>query len=188
LRNCVTGYAVEEALVRGPVLRAVREDAAGSDQASQKLDTPMEKDHGPRKSQGPREDAGRRGRRSLTVLVVDADAQRAQLLAEWLQPLGQVAIAPTARIAASVFAQRIPDLVITDLDLPDAAGVDFVALLARAPATRHILRMVVTRRRAVRDKIAALRAGADEYVIWPCDRDFLIQRVKLLSRFRRSLS
>jgi DNA-binding response OmpR family regulator len=148
----------------------------------------MEKDQGSRKTQGPRDDVVRRGRRSLTMLVVDGDAQRAQLLAEWLQPLGLVAIASTARIAASMFAQRIPDLVITDLDLPDAPGVDFIALLARAPATRHILRMVITRRRAVRDKIAALRAGADEYVVWPCDRDFLIQRVKLLSRFRRSLS
>ena len=134
---------------------------------------------------------GRRGRGRerppLTVLIVDGDAQRAQTLAEWLQPTCLVAIAPSARVAASVMGQRIPDLIVTDLDLPDMPGVEFIHRLAGGAATRHILRVVVSRRRGVLDKLDALRAGADEFIVWPCERDFFVLRIKLLSRFRRIL-
>lgn len=123
----------------------------------------------------------------LAVLVVDADAPRAQLLARWLQPLCLVAVAPTVHVAASIIGQRTPDLIVTDLDLPDMSGVEFIERLAQMPVTRHILFMVVTRRGSVRDKIDALRAGADEYLIWPCSEEFFVQHVKLLSRFRRVL-
>ena len=126
-------------------------------------------------------------RAPLAVLVVDGDAPRAQLLAQWLQPFCLVAVAPTVHVAASIIGQRTPDLIVTDLDLPDMSGVEFIGRLAQMPMTRHILFMVVTQRGSVRDKIDALRAGADEYLIWPCTEDFFVQRVKLLSRFRRNL-
>lgn len=123
----------------------------------------------------------------LAVLVVDPDAQRAQLLARWLQPLCLVAVAPTVQVAASIISQRPPDLIVTDVDLPDMPGVEFITRLAQMPMTRHILFMVVTRRSGVRDKIDALRAGADEYLVWPCSEELFAQRLKLLSRFRRVL-
>jgi DNA-binding response OmpR family regulator len=128
-----------------------------------------------------------KARAPLTVLLVDPEAQRAHMLAAALQPACLVAIAPSAQVAHSIISQRCPDLVITDLDLPDALGVDFIERLRTGTATRHILLMVVTRRAAVRDKIAALRAGADEYLVWPCDPGFVVQRVRLLGMLRRSL-
>ncbi len=150
---------------------------------------PMDRSHsgGGGEKRGSRDTTRERSRPPLTVLIVDADGQRAQTIAEWLQPTCLVAIVPSARMAVSVVGQRTPDLIITDLDLPDMPGIDFVTHLAGVPATRHILRMVVTRRRSVRDKVDALRAGADEYIVWPCDREFLILHVRLLSRFRRLL-
>lgn len=123
----------------------------------------------------------------LAVLVVDPDPQRAQFLARWLQPLCLVAIAPTVHVAATIIGQRTPDLIVTDLDLPDMPGVEFIGRLAQTPMTRHILFMVVTSRNSVRDKIDALRAGADEFIVWPCTEEFFVQRLKLLSRFRRIL-
>jgi DNA-binding response OmpR family regulator len=135
--------------------------------------------------QAPPGTATPRGR--LTVLIVDADAQRAHLLAAALQPGCLVALASTARVAGTIIAQRCPDLIITDLDLPDESGVDFIGRVHASSATGHVLVMVVTRRANVRDKIAALRAGADEYLVWPCDPDLVAQRVKLLSKLRRTI-
>ena len=126
-------------------------------------------------------------RRPLAVLLVDTDSRRAHMLAAALQPACLVALAPSAQVASTIIAQRCPDLVITDLKLPDMLGIDFITGLRTAAATRHVLLMVVTRQAAVRDKIAALRAGADEYLVWPCDPGFVVQRVKLLSHFRRNL-
>jgi DNA-binding response OmpR family regulator len=79
---------------------------------------------------------------------------------------------------------RRPDLIITQLDLPDLSGVDFIARLQNTPATHHVLVMVVTARSAVRDKIAALKAGADDYVVAPVAPDTFALHVQLLSRFR----
>lgn len=130
---------------------------------------------------------GASARRPLTVLVADADAQRARLLSGWLAPFCLVAVARSVHEAAGIIGQRTPDLIITDLELPGIGGVEFIQRLAQSPITRHILLMVVTSRRGIRDKLDALRAGADEYLIWPCGEDLLVQRVKLLSRFRRIL-
>jgi CheY-like chemotaxis protein len=125
-------------------------------------------------------------RRPLAVLLADADPQRARLVAEWLAPFCLVAVARSIQEAAAIIGQRTPDLLITDLELPGMPGVEFIQRLAQSPITRHILLMVLTHRRTVRDKLDALRAGADEYLIWPCSEELLVQRVKLLSRFRRT--
>ena len=130
---------------------------------------------------------GASAQRPLTVLLADADPQRARLLAEWLTPFCLVAVARSVHEAAGIIGQRAPDLIITDLELPGMPGVEFIQRLAQSPITRHILLMVVTRRRSIRDKLDALRAGADDYLIWPCSEELLVQQVKLLSRFRRSL-
>jgi CheY-like chemotaxis protein len=135
----------------------------------------------------PGQDNGSSTRSPLSVLVVDGDVQRSKLLTQWLQSFCLVAAASTVREAAAMISRWTPDLMITDLDLPDMPGIEFIERLAQMPVTRHILFMVVTRRRGVRDKIDALRVGADEYLIWPCGQELLIQRVKLLSRFRRLL-
>jgi DNA-binding response OmpR family regulator len=60
---------------------------------------------------------------------------------------------------------RVPDLIVAEIDLPDADGLALVARWHVAPATPHSLFMIVTTRRSVRDKIAGLQAGADEYLL-----------------------
>lgn len=130
---------------------------------------------------------GASARRPLTVLLADADTQRARLVSEWLAPFCLIAVARSIHEAAAIISQRTPDLLITDLELPGMPGVEFIQRLAQSPMTRHILLMILTSRRSVRDKLDALSAGADEYLIWPCSEELLVQRVKLLSRFRRLL-
>lgn len=120
----------------------------------------------------------------LSVLFVDPDVRRAQQLARSLPTSALVAFAQSAGAALQVISLRRPDLIVTELDLPDLFGVDLIARLQNTPATHHVLVMVVTARSAVRDKIAALRAGADDYVVAPVAPDTFALRVQLLSRFR----
>jgi DNA-binding response OmpR family regulator len=82
---------------------------------------------------------------------------------------------------------QTPSLVVTELDLPDAWGVEMITLLHRAPQTRDILLMVVTRRSAIRDKIAAFQAGADDYLVKPVDPVVFALHIQLLGRLRRTL-
>jgi DNA-binding response OmpR family regulator len=123
-------------------------------------------------------------RAPLTVLLVDPDAERARTLAEGLRAICLVAVAATAQAASAIIAARVPDMVVCDLELPDVPGPDFLALLRTTPATRRVLLMVISSRQAIRDKIAALRAGADDYLVWPFEPAMFVQRVRLLSHFR----
>jgi DNA-binding response OmpR family regulator len=123
----------------------------------------------------------------LAVLCIDPDIERSQRLMEWLRPTCAVESAPTARAATEMIARRVPDLIILDLDLRDVNGIEFIAYLHGLMATRHTLIMVLTKRATVREKISALAAGADDYVIWPIDAEPFLLRVRLLSYFRRTL-
>lgn len=123
-------------------------------------------------------------RAPLTVLLVDPNSERAHVLAEQLRATCLVAVAGSAQAASAIISQRVPDMIVSDLDLPDVSGPDFLALLHSAPATRRVLLMVISSRQTIRDKIAALRAGADDYLVWPFEPALFVQRVRLLSHFR----
>lgn len=123
----------------------------------------------------------------LAVLIVDPDMRRADQLASTLPQPVTVAFAPSAAAASQQIELNTPDLIITQLDLPDLEGADFIARVQRLPTARQMLIMVVSDRSAVRDKIAALRAGADDYLVSPFSPTDFTVRVQLLSRFRSHL-
>src|SRR5262245_38113625 len=102
-------------------------------------------------------------RQMAYVLVVDQDRESTGRLAAALDRLQRAAVVPAARAALSAMEPQLPDLVVTELDLPDANGLEVLTRLHQTAATRHVLLMVVTHRVAVRDKIAAFQAGADDY-------------------------
>ena len=72
------------------------------------------------------------------------------------------------------------DLVLLDLGLPQLDGLQVLRQLrARRDATPVL---VATARDAVRDRIAGLDAGADDYVVKPYDMDELLARIRALTR------
>jgi DNA-binding response OmpR family regulator len=122
------------------------------------------------------------------VLFVDADPRRPEALSRALPPDSAVAIVSSVQAAIGAITQRIPDLIVTDLDLPDGSGLQLIARVHRDPATRHALLMVVTSRVTLGDKIAALEAGVDDYLVRPVDPERFALHVQLVSRFRRTLA
>lgn len=127
-------------------------------------------------------------RPALAVLFVDPDVGSADRLARSLPNLSAVAVVPTAQAAVAAIGMRVPDLIVTELDLPDANGIQLIRSLHEAPLTRRTLILVVTHRTSFRDKIAAFQAGADDYLVKPVDPDQLATHVRLVSRFRQVLS
>ncbi|HEY7780286.1 MAG TPA: response regulator [Ktedonobacterales bacterium] len=121
----------------------------------------------------------------LAVLFVDPDMAAAERLASGLRGRCPVAVVGSGQAAQAAIAQRIPDLIVTELDLPDANGLELIKRLRSTPATRHVLFIVVTRRTAVRDKIAAFQVGADDYLVKPVDPDQFETHMLLVSKFRK---
>lgn len=91
----------------------------------------------------------------------------------------QVFDAETAQRGLIEVNTRAPDLVILDLGLPDRDGIDFIRDL-RAWSALPIL--VLSARAQESDKIAALDAGADDYLVKPFGTGELLARVRAILR------
>jgi two-component system KDP operon response regulator KdpE len=114
------------------------------------------------------------------ILVVDDDAGLARALAINLRAHGyQVDTAADGATALAAAAARRPDLVVLDLGLPDLDGVDVVRGL-RGWTTAPVL--VLSARHEQAEKVAALDAGADDYVTKPFGMDELLARVRAAIR------
>ena len=125
---------------------------------------------------------------NMSVLIIDPDTQTAERLAHALPRVRAVAVVPSWQAAVTALSARVPQVVVLDLDLPDAKGCDVIAYLHNTPAYRHVLIMVVTTHSSMSDKIAACKAGADNYLVKPITSEILAWHVQRMSLFRQVLS
>lgn len=118
----------------------------------------------------------------VRILIADDEPQIRRLLKAALARGGYETIeAEDGRAALSALDIDKPDLVLLDLGFPDRDGIELIgAIKARSPAKI----LVVTAREDVREKVAALDLGADDYVTKPFDTDELLARVRALLRQR----
>jgi len=114
------------------------------------------------------------------VLVVDDEQQILRALRTSLRGAGyEVDTAETAETALAAAAMRPPDAVILDLVLPDGTGIDVCRELRGWSSAPVILLSAVGEER---EKVAALDAGADDYVTKPVGIDELLARLRAVLR------
>ncbi|MST72335.1 response regulator [Olsenella porci] len=115
-----------------------------------------------------------------TLLVVEDDPEVRNLVSTALDANGYRHLcASTGREAIASAATNSPDVVLLDLGLPDMDGVEVVRAIRGWSKTPII---VVSARSEDSDKIAALDAGADDYVTKPFSVGELLARVRATLR------
>lgn len=118
------------------------------------------------------------------VLFVDPDVDTTQRLARSISHWAMTAVVPSVHGALQAIRVHVPTIIVTELDLPDIHGFEFIQRLHAEPATRRVLIMVTTRRTSIQDKVAAFQAGADDYLVKPLDPQQFLLHLQLLTRFR----
>jgi len=78
--------------------------------------------------------------------------------------------------------ERLPDLVLLDIMLPDESGLEIVGKLRRRPETKKLPIIMVTAKTSEIDKVKGLDMGADDYLTKPFGVMELIARVKAMLR------
>lgn len=114
------------------------------------------------------------------ILIVDDELQIVRALGINLKALGyKVDAASTGEEALQKAANHRPDAVILDLGLPGLEGIDVIRGLR---GWTHVPIIVLSVRDAEQDKIAALDAGADDYVTKPFGMGELLARLRAALR------
>ncbi|MBA3255930.1 MAG: response regulator transcription factor [Pyrinomonadaceae bacterium] len=110
------------------------------------------------------------------ILIVDDEPQIARVLRTGLKTHGyEVRVAADGVSALETFGDWHPDLVVTDLAMPNMDGLD---LCRRLRAISQLPIIVLSVRGEEKTKVEALDAGADDYVTKPFGMDELLARVR----------
>ncbi|GGR75101.1 DNA-binding response regulator [Micromonospora fulviviridis] len=114
----------------------------------------------------------------MRVLLVEDDLRVASALAAALRRRGNSVI--TATTASEAVAAGPVDLLLLDLNLPDRDGLSLCREIRRHNEDLAII--AVTARSDERDRVAGLRAGADDYVVKPFSMAELQARIEAVMR------
>jgi two-component system chemotaxis response regulator CheY len=74
----------------------------------------------------------------------------------------------------------MPDLVITDWNMPVMSGIEFVSRLRAIPSSRQPKVVFCTTNSGAKDIHKGIDAGADEYVIKPFDEEAFLAKLRLI--------
>lgn len=109
-------------------------------------------------------------RGDLSVLIVDDNVKNRKLATEVLRGAGiRTFEAPTGAEAIALAAERLPDVILMDLQLPDMEGTDAVRRLGEDPRTARIPVVVLSASPLEADDDWFLGAGFDGYIEKPIE-------------------
>jgi two-component system response regulator MprA len=116
------------------------------------------------------------------ILIVDDDPNMLSMLRRTLGFEGyRVSLAADAETALRSADLELPNLVLVDVMLPDISGLELCRRL-RARLPEELPMLMLTARGSVRDRVAGLDAGADDYLTKPFSVDELLARIRALLR------
>jgi two-component system alkaline phosphatase synthesis response regulator PhoP len=119
------------------------------------------------------------------ILIVDDNAQNAELLQAYLEPLDcRIRIAADGIDAMKQVAESPPDIILLDIMMPRMSGFEVCRRLKGDPATQDIPVVMVTALNELADIERGVDSGADDFLSKPINKLELITRVKSLLRVR----
>jgi adenylate cyclase len=119
------------------------------------------------------------------ILVADDNPDNREILRIRLCSKGyDVITAADGEEALATAKERQPDLILLDIMMPKLDGVEVSQRLRADPSLPFIPIIIVTAKTGTQDVVAALEAGADEYLTKPVDHGALLARVRSMLRIK----
>lgn len=125
--------------------------------------------------------------RQPTILVIEDNADIARYMGAILEDRYRVLFALDGKEGLAKAEEYMPDLILTDLMMPEMDGYELCRVIRASDILNHIPVIVVTARCEEKDLLMGLEAGADAYLVKPFSADKLKIRVMKLLESRRLL-
>jgi signal transduction histidine kinase len=113
-----------------------------------------------------------------TCLVVEDMPDVTRVISMALRPLFKLMAADNGIKALELIKKEVPDIVITDLMMPEMDGIELTRRLRLDPKTKHIPIIMLTARGDQADKLLGLEAGVNDYITKPFSPTELLAKVK----------
>jgi DNA-binding response OmpR family regulator len=130
---------------------------------------------------------GIQGDETNIILAVEDSAAMRYYIRETLEPGYTVVTAADGREGIQKAQEIIPDLIISDIMMPEVDGLELCRLLKNDVKTCHIPIVLLTAKAAEENILQGLETGADDYITKPFNTKLLIARIKNLIDKRRQL-
>jgi response regulator RpfG family c-di-GMP phosphodiesterase len=108
------------------------------------------------------------------------------LLQTELSPEFEVLTAEDGEKGLLISLQHVPQLIISDINMPELNGWEFCYLTRQIPSTKTIPFVFLSSRAELPDRIQSLRLGADDFIAKPFSMELLLNRIRIVfERVRR---
>jgi len=124
---------------------------------------------------------------NIRILVVEDNPEIRYYLKQSLHPKYDIIEAADGKIGHKLALQHIPDLIITDVMMPELDGIELCKVLKNELLTQHIPIIILSAKSTIEDTLEGLETGADDYVPKPFNEQILLAKIKTLLANRQKL-
>lgn len=122
-----------------------------------------------------------------SILFVD-DSEDVRIYVSFLlRPYYNLLICSSAKEAIEIAINQQPDLIVSDVMMPEMDGNEFCRIIKTDFKTSHIPVILLTAKATLDSKLEGLETGADDYIIKPFESEELLARIKNLIEQRKNL-
>lgn len=121
------------------------------------------------------------------VLLVDDNNELRKFLAGQLNEFYRVVEAKDGKEGLEAALKLIPDLILSDVMMPELNGIQLLDKLKNNMATSHIPVILLTAKSSVENQIEGLKYGADYYITKPFQTDFIFASIENLLKQRKKV-
>lgn len=122
-----------------------------------------------------------------TVLIVEDNPELRSFLSVKLEEVYQIRTAIDGLEGLNAAITLLPDLIISDVMMPNMDGIQMLDQLKQDVRTSHIPVILLTAKSSIESQIDGLKYGADLYITKPFHTDFVLASVESLIRSRKKL-
>ena len=122
--------------------------------------------------------------RKLRVLLVDDDPETCDRIARVLEDDFLLHHVSTVAEAKRFLREQMPDVLICEVVIGQDSGLELCRFLRGDATFDRLPALLLTSLATLSDKVAGFEAGADDYVVKPCDAHHLAARIRLLVRVK----